>query len=447
MLVSWVVALCLWQCPSEVDQTPTTPGGLTGTSVAIDGDLAVIGAPIGTGNDWATGMAIVYRNIDNVWVREAELVAHDGQVGDMMGVSVDVSGNRVIAGAWFENHAGTNSGAAYIFQYIGDEWIQTDKLVASDGAAQDSFGRRCAIDGDICVVTAPLDDDNGSSSGSAYVFQFDGTWFQLQKLTAKTGTGDDQFGLGLAMDGERIVIGAPWANNGQGRAHVFDRGDVMFFETAVLEDPAGASMDNFSFGMDVDGNTVAIGSYLDDDVGEDSGSVFMFSDSPIGWNIIQQLTPQGKTKAGDQFGVSIAIRDSVMMVGNRFGDLSNDPVGSVTVHESVDDVWNQKSSLYSSLPESEAEFGWSVAMHGDNAVVGGPWLEPDGDVMFFEGLSSGCGCVADITGDSVVNVSDLLTILGVWGSCEACEADINEDGFVNVTDLLVVIGEWGPCPD
>ena len=204
-------------------------------------------------------------------------------------------------------------------------------------------------------------------------------------------------------------------------------------------------MDNFSFGMDVDGNTIAIGSYLDDDVGEDSGSVFMFSDSPIGWNIIQQLTPEGKTKAGDQFGVSVAIRDTVMMVGNRFGDLSNDPIGSVTVHESVDDVWHQKSSLYSSQPESEAEFGWSVAMHGDNAVVGGPWLEPDGDVMFFEGLSSGCGCVADITGDGVVNVADLLTILSVWGSCEACEADINEDGFVNVTDLLVVIGEWGPC--
>ena len=164
MLISCVLSMCLWQCPAEVDQTPTTPDGLAGTSVAIDGDLAVIGAPIGTGNDWATGMAIVYRNIDNVWVREAELIAHDGQVGDMMGVSVAISGNRVIAGAWFENHAGTNSGAAYIFQYIGDEWIQTDKLVASDGAAQDSFGRRCAIDGDTCVVTAPLDDDNGSSS-------------------------------------------------------------------------------------------------------------------------------------------------------------------------------------------------------------------------------------------------------------------------------------------
>jgi hypothetical protein len=115
------------------------------------------------------------------------------------------------------------------------------------------------------------------------------------------------------------------------------------------------------------------------------------------------------------------------------------------VHEFVDGVWHQNSTLFSYQPEPGAEFGWSVAMHGDNAVVGGPWLEPDGDAMFFEGLIGGCGCVADITGDGVVNVSDLLAIIGVWGSCEACEADINEDGFVNVTDLLVVIGEWGPC--
>lgn len=445
MLITSALALCLWQCPADVDQIPTTSGGLTGASVAIDGNLAVIGAPIGTGNDWATGMAIVYRNIDNVWVREAELIAHDGQVGDMLGVSVDISGNRVVAGAWFENHAGTNSGAAYIFEHDGDAWVQTTKLVANDGAAQDSFGRRCAIEENVCVITAPLDDDNGASSGSAYVFQYDGTWFQLQKLTAKSGSGDDQFGLGLAMDGERIVIGAPWANNGQGRAHVFDRRDVMFFETAVLEDPNGAAMDNFSFGVGVDGDLIAIGSYLDDDVGEDSGSVFMFGDSLTGWNIIQQLTPEGKTRAGDQFGVSIAVRDSVMMVGNRFGDLSTDPVGSVTAHESIDGMWHLKSTLFSSQPESEAEFGWSVAMHEDNAIVGGPWLEPDGDAMFFEGLSSGCGCVADITGDGVVNVSDLLSILSVWGSCEGCEDDINSDGVVNITDLLVVIGEWGPC--
>ena len=92
----------------------------------------------------------------------------------------------------------------------------------------------------------------------------------------------------------------------------------------------------------------------------------------------------------------------------------------------------------------------TCAVHASGTLQFGDWEVSVGgsgwaNVMFFEGLSSGCGCVADITGDGVVNVSDLLTILGVWGSCEACEADINEDGFVNVTDLLIVIGEWGPC--
>ena len=188
MLISAILSVCLSQCPTETDVPPTTHDGLSGTSVAIDGDLAVIGCPIGTGNGWASGTVLVYRLVEGTWHREAELIAEDGDVGDMMGVSVDISGGRVIAGAWFNNHAGTNSGAAYIFDEVKGQWSQTAKLVADDAYTQDSFGRRVAIEGDVCIVTAPLDDDNGESSGSAYVYQYDGAWFQLQKLTAKNGT-------------------------------------------------------------------------------------------------------------------------------------------------------------------------------------------------------------------------------------------------------------------
>jgi len=445
MLVAAVLVACLSQCPVEVDLSPTTPGGLSGTSVAIDGDLAVIGAPLATGNGWASGMAIVYRNIDNIWIREAELIAIDGQVGDMMGVSVAVSGGRVIAGAWFNNHAGTNSGAAYIFEQVEGQWTQTTKLIADDASAQDSFGRRVAIDGDVCVVTAPLDDDNGPSSGSAYVFQFDGTWFQLQKLTAKSGAESDQFGLGLAMDGERIVLGAPWANDGQGRAHVFDRADVMFFETAVLADPNGASMDNFSFGMDVDGDLIAIGSYLDDDVAEDAGSLFLFQQAPTGWSLFQHIEPNGVSLIDDQFSVSIAIDNSVMLVGNRFADVDGLPAGAVTVFDLADSVWQLRSAIVSPEPTFEAEFGWSVAIDGDRGVVGGPWLEPDGEVRFYEGFMDTCDCVGDLNGDGTVGVSDVLQIIGMWGECQGCDEDLDENGFVDVGDLLQLISIWGNC--
>ena len=208
MLIHIAIAVCLSQCPAEFNQSLNSPGGLSGTSVAIDGDVAVIGSPLATGTDWASGMVLVYRLIDGVWIREAELVADDIDVGDMMGVSVDVSGNRVITGAWFEDHAGSNSGAAYIFEFNGSYWSQEVKLTASDASAEDIFGRQVAIDGDTCIVTSPLDDDNGSSSGGAYVFQLNDTWQQTQKLVAKNGASGDQFGLGLAMDETHVVIGS-----------------------------------------------------------------------------------------------------------------------------------------------------------------------------------------------------------------------------------------------
>lgn len=445
LVASSLLVVCLSQCPVEVDQTPTTPGGITGTAVAIDGDLAVIGAPMGTGNDWASGMAIVYRLVENVWIREAELIAEDGAVGDMMGVSVDISKGRVVAGAWFNNHAGTNSGAAYIFEQVKDQWIQTTKLTADDAAAQDSFGRRVAIEGDVCVVTSPLDDDNGSSSGSAYVYQFDGAWFQLQKLTAKTGASSNQFGLGLAMDGERIVIGAPWADDGKGKAHIFDRGDVMFFESAVLTDPNGSSMDNFSFGMDVDGDLIAIGSYLDDDVAEDAGSLFLFQNGFSGWDLLQHIEPSGVSINDDQFSVSVAIDNSVMLVGSRFTEVDGLPAGSVTVFDLIDTMWQQRSVIVSPEPTLEAEFGWAVAVNGDYGLVGGPWLEPDGEVRFYQGFIYSCGCVGDFDGDSVVGVSDLLQLIGAWGACQDCQEDLDGNGFVDVGDVLQLISAWGEC--
>ncbi len=435
------------QCPVPADLPPTTPDGLSGTSVAIDGDIAVIAAPLGTGNAWATGMAIIYRRDGDAWVREAELIAEDGQSGNMLGVCVDVDSGRVIAGAWFEDHAGNDSGAAYVFEQQGGKWIQAAKLIADDAAAGDTFGRRVAIDGDVCVVTAPLDDDNGTSSGSAYVFQFDsGGWFQLQKLVPKSGGAGDQFGLGLSMDEERIVVGAPWTDGGRGRGHIFDRGDVMFHEVAALSDPAGDESDFLSFGVAVDGDMVALGSYRDNhDGGMDAGSVFMFQEGFAGWGPIQQIQPLGGTVAGDQFGVSLSIDGEVMVVGSRFADEAGDRTGAAIVYDFDGSMWQKRGTMVSPQPSYGAEFGWSVAVHGDNAVIGAPWAEPDGEAQFFDGLVAPCGCLGDLDGDGAVAVGDLLQIIAAWGPCSACEEDLDQSGSVDVADLLAVIAAWGDC--
>ena len=107
--------------------------------------------------------------------------------------------------------------------------------------------------------------------------------------------------------------------------------------------------------------------------------------------------------------------------------------------------WQKRSNIVSPEPTFEAEFGWSVAIDADRGLVGGPWLEPDGEAHFYNGFLIACGCVGDVDGDGMVDVSDVLQIIGTWGSCQGCAEDLDNNGVVDVGDLLQLISEWGEC--
>ena len=117
----------------------------------------------------------------------AKLLADDGQATDLLGISVAISGDVVVAGAYGHGENGAVSGAAYVYRFNGSEWLQEMELLASDGAAGDQFGTSVAIEGDVVVVGAPFEDENGIDAGAAYAYRFDGTnWVQQQKLLDKT---------------------------------------------------------------------------------------------------------------------------------------------------------------------------------------------------------------------------------------------------------------------
>jgi ribonuclease BN (tRNA processing enzyme) len=134
---------------------------------------------------------------------ETKVTASDGASADQFGKSVAVSGDTAVVGAFFDDDNGTDSGSAYVFRYDGSDWAEEAKVTASDGVADDDFGFSVAISGDTAVVGAPQDDDNGSSSGSAYVFRYDGSdWAEETKLTASDGVADDRFGNSIAVSGD-----------------------------------------------------------------------------------------------------------------------------------------------------------------------------------------------------------------------------------------------------
>ncbi len=176
-----------------------------GISVGISGDTVIVGAH----NDDDKGSAYIFVRNGITWSQQDKLTASDGTILDHFGWSVDISGDTVIVGALDDDDNGDSSGSAYVFTRTGTIWSQQDKLTASDGSGGHEFGRSVAISGDAAIAGAHNDDDKGNSSGSAYVFTRTGTiWSQQDKLTASDGSADDHFGWSVAISGSTVIVGA-----------------------------------------------------------------------------------------------------------------------------------------------------------------------------------------------------------------------------------------------
>ena len=208
-------------------------GTIFGSSVAVDSNTVVIGSP---GEDSGSGAAYVFTKANNVW-SAVRLTASDRANADSFGRWVAVDGDFVVVGSWRDDDGGTDSGSVYVFTKPSGGWgtwgtlptsskaALTAKLTASDAAADDHFGWSVAVDGDNVVVGAYGNDDNGSDSGSVYLFtKPSGGWVtatETVKLTAPDGAADDNFGDSVAAGGGRVIVGAPGDESDTGAAYVF----------------------------------------------------------------------------------------------------------------------------------------------------------------------------------------------------------------------------------
>jgi len=171
-----------------------------GISVSISGDYVIVGAQADDDNGDYSGSAYVFKHTDTTWTQQAKLLASDGAAGDEFGWSVSISGDYAIVGAQADDDNGSGSGSAYVFKRTGTNWAQEAKLLPSDGEAFEFFGRSVSISGDYVVVAAVSDDANGDGSGSAYVFKrTDTTWTQQAKLLASDGAAGDWFGTSVSI--------------------------------------------------------------------------------------------------------------------------------------------------------------------------------------------------------------------------------------------------------
>ncbi|MFI4853378.1 MAG: FG-GAP repeat protein [Phycisphaerales bacterium JB065] len=406
-------------------------GDQLGYSVGATQGIAIVGAVLDDDNGSNAGAAYLFDVITGQ--QTFKLLADDGSALDQFGWSVGISGDIAIVGARFEDANGNDSGAAYLFDATTGQ--QLFKLTASDAAAGDQFGYAVAIFGDIAIVGAPLNDDNGANSGSAYLFDVT-TGQQITKLLPADGAAADQFGTSVGISETRAIVGAYTDDdNGanSGSAYLFDLATST--QTSKLKPSDGAAGDQFGFSVGIADGVAIVGALLNDDNGANSGSAYLF-DADSG-SEIAKLTANDAA-AGDQFGYSVAIGGGIASVGARFDDAVGVDSGSAYFFNPEDGT--QINKIVATDAGAGDQFGYSVAAGVGAAIFGAPFHDDNGanaGAAYFIELEipePKEPCLGDADGSGAIDLADLNLVLANFGNeCENPPV-VEEGNKITATD-------------
>ncbi len=415
-----------WSHQAKLTATDGARLDLFGSSVAIDAGTVVIGS---AGADRFRGAAYVFARDGANWSKSQRLASEDGEAGGFFGKSVAISGDLMMVGTPRTYGTVSHSGSAYAFAISGDlaqrQQFMIGRAATSGGAIIAMYDNSVAISGDTTVVglclrlpgdggftsavyvfargdggwniqqilfdpeesvlhrfgasvaisgnTIVVGDDAGRFGdffqGAAYVYTRNGaSWGAPRKLTPDDGVVNNLFGCSVAIYADTVVVGAIGSGDGQGAAYVFARNGADWIQRQKLTAPDGEPNDEFGRSVAIDSETLVIGATGDD---SHQGSVYVFRYNGQGWVQRQKLTADDGG-ADAYFGDSVAISGETVVVGAK-GD--NSSRGAAYVFASNAEVfteptWIQRQKLTASDGSASAQFGASVAISGGIIVVG-----------------------------------------------------------------------------
>jgi hypothetical protein len=374
--------------PVQVTAADAAASRFFGNTVAVSGDVMVVGAPLADGtvtnND---GAVYVFRWNGTGWTQEQKIPGPTiTGTATEFGRAVAISGDTIVVGARSDDQVATDAGAAWVYTRVGGLWTLQTKLTASNGAASDFFGTGVAIDGDTVVVSAPNDDNaGGSDAGSAYVYVRSGTtWSQQQNLIASNGAASDLFGVGaiagapgaVSISGDTIAVGARAKGSGAGRVYLFSRqvtaGTIWTEDTNFTSPDVGTdTAPSFGSSVSVRGDVLAVGTAASDIGGTDRGGAYIFRRTGATWSTTGVRLAAADAANGDAAGNAIALGDDLVLIGATGRAIGVNPnAGVAFAFRFKDGAWTQEAVL--TAPDAVAAdfFGWSVAVDGDVAAIG-----------------------------------------------------------------------------
>ena len=385
-----------------------------GYSVAVDGDYAVVGSPYdsedadGLNYKNKAGAAYILKNTSGSWSVLKKIVASDRAALDNFGLSVSISGNYIIVGAPFEDEDAdglntiSNTGSVYIFEKdLGgiDNWGENNKIVATyDRSADDNFGQSVSISGDLAIVGAPNEDeDDGgnntiTNAGAAYILMnISGTWYQISKKFAPDRAMYDNYGLSVAISGDYAIVGSPYDSEDENNANTISQAGSAYIlykdegstngwgvVNKIVASDRGVE-DNYGLSVAISGDYAVVGSpYEDEDATGantvyNAGSVYIINNNLGIWTQVQKLVASDRASQ-DIYGYSVAISGDNACIGAYW---DNSKAGSAYFIQNNGGTWSELQNKTASDISGSDNFGTSVAISGNYALIGSPLEDED----------------------------------------------------------------------
>ena len=299
------------------------------------------------------------------------------------------------------------------YKPIGQELA---KIQASDKQSGDYFGQSVAVSDTRIVVGAPYEDATASNAGSVYIFDINGN--QLAKIQASDPEADDQFGFSVAVSDTRIVVGALYEDttaSNAGSAYIFD---INGNQLAKIQASDPEADDQFGYSVAVSDTRIVVGSPYEDTGGASAGAAYIFD---IDGNQIAKIQASD-AELGDIFGLSVAVSDTRIVVGAYLEDTTANAAGSAYI---FDINGNQLAKIQASDAQADDYFGYSVAVSDTRIVVGAYWEDTTA-------TDAGSAYIFDINGNQLAKIQasdpEAYDIFGY---------------SVAVSDTRIVVGAYG----
>jgi hypothetical protein len=311
-----------WTQQAKLMAKDAKPGDYFGISVAVFGDRILVGAAEAGTNGVRTGAVYVYERTNKLWTLVQKLTPSTGAQSDYFGYAVALEGDVAVIGAPQTDAVAFDSGAAYVFRYDGTQWNEVDKVWPATGGTYGFFGGSVALFGTTALI-GQWDDGSGQDMGSVFAFKENaGAWVVQEEIMASDRGMGDTFGFSVAIYGNKAFIGAPFRDAdcaNAGAVYVFGRYNEDWCEEQIIVPEDKNAAQAFGSSVAVYGEWSTIGSYWDEDNGDYSGSAYIYRNVENVWEEQFKYIP-GDGVIGQLFGISAAMDQDRVVIGANGDD-------------------------------------------------------------------------------------------------------------------------------